>query len=92
MIGELDEINRKSLKLQKSENVTEMKNFIALIESQKTLKNFTQYTFPTFHGCKIDENYNETYIGYIENTPGSKLSQSVQIKTTIYIDLRFIWR
>ena len=37
MVGELDEITRKSLKLQKSENVTKMKKFIALIESQKTM-------------------------------------------------------
>lgn len=37
MVGELDEITRKSLKLQKSENVTKMKKVIALIESQKTM-------------------------------------------------------
>ena len=74
MIGQLDEINRKSMKLKESENVTEMKKFIALIESQKTMKNFTQYTFPTFHECKIDEKYIETYFGYIENTRGSKLT------------------
>ena len=73
MIGRLDEINRKSLKLQKSENVTEMKKFIALIESQKTMENFTQYTFPTFQGSNIDENYIETYFGYIENIQECKL-------------------
>ena len=52
---QLDEINRKSVKLKESENFTEMKKFIALIERQKTMKNFTQYTFPTFHECKIDK-------------------------------------
>ena len=72
MIGELDEINRKSLKLQKSENVTEMMKFIPLIESQKTMENFTQYTFPTFQGSIIGKNSIETYFGYIENIQESK--------------------
>lgn len=74
MIGWLDEIHRKSMNLQKSENVTKMKKFIAFIESQKIMKNLTQYAFPTFYWCKINKNYVETYLGYIEKMQGSDLS------------------
>ena len=53
-IGNIDELNRKSTRLQKAKNVTEMQKFIPVITEQKTMKEFTQYTFPTFHECKIE--------------------------------------
>ena len=74
MIGYFNEINRKSMKLQKSSNVTEMKNFISVIESQITAKSFKQYTLPKFHGCKIDKTYIESYFGYIEKIQENELS------------------
>mgnify|MGYP003692096511 CR=1 FL=1 len=30
------------------------------------MKELAQYTFPTFHHCKIDENHLKTHFGYIE--------------------------
>nr|XP_022321033.1 uncharacterized protein LOC111123167 [Crassostrea virginica] len=73
MIGKMDEMNRKTTVLQKSKNVTEMQKFRLVIKEQKTLRDFTQYTFPTFLECKIDENYMKTYFGYIEKMQERKI-------------------
>ncbi|XP_078327076.1 uncharacterized protein LOC144623043 [Crassostrea virginica] len=74
VIGKIDEMNRKSRKLQNSKNVTEMQKFRPVITEQNTLKEFTQYTFPTFYKCKIDENYLQNYFGYIEKMHERKIS------------------
>nr|XP_022326821.1 uncharacterized protein LOC111126453 [Crassostrea virginica] len=74
MIGKIDEINRKSTKLLLSKNVTEMQKFKSVITEQNTLKEFTQYTFPTFNKCEIDENYLQSYFGYIEKMHERKIS------------------
>ena len=44
----MDEMNRKTTKLQKSKNVTVIEKFRQVIRKQKTMKEYTQYTFPTF--------------------------------------------
>nr|XP_022324329.1 uncharacterized protein LOC111125127 [Crassostrea virginica] len=66
LIRKMDEMNRKTTKLQKAKNVTEIQKFRLVIRKQKTMKEYTQYTFPTFFEIKIDENHLETYFGYIE--------------------------
>lgn len=43
-----------------------MQKFKPKIEEQRTMKELAQYTFPTFHHCKIDENHLKTHFGYIE--------------------------
>ena len=55
MIEKIDEMNRKTTELQKSKNVMEMQKFRLVIRDQKSLKEFTQYTFPTLHECEFDE-------------------------------------
>ena len=72
--GNMDEMDRKTTQLQKSENVMEMQKFIPVIREQKIMKEFTQYTFPTFCECKIDENYLQNYFGYIEKMQDRKIS------------------
>ncbi|XP_078322991.1 uncharacterized protein LOC144622241 [Crassostrea virginica] len=74
LIGKIDEMNRKSTKLLHSKNVTEMQKFRSVITEQNTLKEFTQYTFPTFYKCKIDENHLQKYFGYIEKMHERKIS------------------
>ena len=74
MIGKIDEMNRNSTKLQNSKTVTEMQKFRPIITEQNTLKEFTQYTFPTFYKCKIDEHYLQNYFGYIEKMHERKIS------------------
>nr|XP_022325289.1 uncharacterized protein LOC111125603 [Crassostrea virginica] len=74
MIGKMDEMNRKTTVLQKCQNVTEMQKFRPVIKEQKTLREFTQYIYPTFLECKIDENYLQTYFGYIEKMQERKIS------------------
>nr|XP_022323137.1 uncharacterized protein LOC111124511 [Crassostrea virginica] len=73
MIGKMDEMNIKTTELQKSKNVTEMQKFRPVIRKQKLLREFTQYTFPTFHELKIDENYLQTYFGYFEKMQERKI-------------------
>nr|XP_022301797.1 uncharacterized protein LOC111109841 [Crassostrea virginica] len=73
IIGKMDEMNRKTTRLQKSKNITELHKFRAVIKEQKTLKEFTQYTIPIFHECKIDKNYLQTYFGYIEKMQEKKV-------------------
>ncbi|XP_078327084.1 uncharacterized protein LOC111122792 isoform X2 [Crassostrea virginica] len=74
VIGKIDEMNKKSKKLQKSKNVTEMEKFRPVITEQNILKEFTQYTFPTFNKCEIDENYLQNYFGYIEKKHERKIN------------------
>ncbi|XP_078323261.1 uncharacterized protein LOC144622464 [Crassostrea virginica] len=74
VIGKVDEMNRKSTKLLHSKNITEMQKFRPVITEQNTLKEFTQYTFPTFYKCKIDENHLQKYFGYIEKMHERKIS------------------
>ena len=73
MIGKIDEMNTKTTELQKSKNVTEMQKFRPVIKKQKMLRDINQYTFPTFHKCKIDENNLQSYIGYIEKNQERKI-------------------
>nr|XP_022323129.1 protein wech-like [Crassostrea virginica] len=73
MIGKMDEMDRKTTELQKSNNVTEMQKFRPVIREKKTLKEFIQYTFPTFYECEIEENYMQTYFGYIEKLQEKKI-------------------
>nr|XP_022321336.1 uncharacterized protein LOC111123346 [Crassostrea virginica] len=73
MIGKMDKINRKTTQLQKSKNVMEMQKFRPVIKKEKTMKEFTQYTLPTFFEIKIDENYLQTYFGYIEKMQERKI-------------------
>ncbi|XP_078327006.1 uncharacterized protein LOC144623031 [Crassostrea virginica] len=74
MIEKMDEMNWKSTRLQKAKNVTEMQKFVPAIAEQKIMKEFTQYTFPTFYECKIDENYLQTNFGFIEKMQEIKIS------------------
>ena len=76
MIGNIDEMNRKTMQLQKSGDVTKIEKFESVIKEQKTLEEFTQYTFPTFCGGKIDENYLQTNFGYFEKIQERKLPLS----------------
>ncbi|XP_022321337.2 uncharacterized protein LOC111123347 [Crassostrea virginica] len=73
MIGKMDEMNKKTTQLQKCQNVTEMQKFRPVIKEQKKLREFTQYIYPTFLECKIDENYLQTYFGYIEKMQERKI-------------------
>ena len=65
-MGKIDEMNVNSKQLQHSNNETEMQKFRPVITYKVTLRECTQYTFPTFYECKIDENYLQTFFGYIE--------------------------
>lgn len=72
MMKNLDQINTKATRLQRSHDIKEMQTFIPLIEKQEALAEFTQYSFPTFYECKIDENYLQTYFGYVEKMEEKK--------------------
>uniref|UniRef100_A0A8W8I1I4 B box-type domain-containing protein n=1 Tax=Magallana gigas TaxID=29159 RepID=A0A8W8I1I4_MAGGI len=74
MVGKVDEINGKTVKLKKSKNVKEMQTFVPVIQKQKILNEFSQYSFPSFHECKIDQNYLQTYFGYVEKMQEKKTS------------------
>ena len=50
-----------------------MQKFRPVIREQKTMEEFTQCIFPTFLECKIDENYLQTYFGYIEKMQERKI-------------------
>ena len=65
LIGTVDGMNKKSTKLQKSNNITEMQKYRTLIDEQLAEKKIAQKTFPTFYECKIDEHFLQTYFGYI---------------------------
>lgn len=45
-----------------------------MIEKQETLKEFSQYLFPTFYECEIDAYYLQTFFGYVEKTQQKKTS------------------
>ncbi|XP_052698103.1 uncharacterized protein LOC128176082 [Crassostrea angulata] len=68
MIEKVDEINKTVIELHKSKNAIEIQRFKPMIEKQETLKEFSQYSFPTFYECKIDPNYLQTYFGYVTKT------------------------
>eukprot|EP00105_Crassostrea_gigas_P031329 XP_011454001.1 PREDICTED: uncharacterized protein LOC105346916 [Crassostrea gigas] len=74
LIEKVNEMNGKTIKLQKSKNVTEIQTFIPVIEKQETLSEFSQYSLPTFFECKIDEHYLQTYFGYIDKMQERKTS------------------
>nr|XP_034326321.1 uncharacterized protein LOC117689406 [Crassostrea gigas] len=59
MIGKVDEMNGKTVKLKKSKNVKEMQTFVPVIQKQKSLIEVSQYSFPKLYEYKIDE--------YLEN-------------------------
>ena len=70
MIGKIDEMNRKTTRLQKSKNLTEMMKFIPIITEQKTIK----YTFPKYQECNIDGNSLQTNFGCIKQMQDIKVS------------------
>ena len=73
MIGKLNETDRKSKKLQKSKNLTEMEAFKQTIEEQKTVDQFTQYTLPKFYECKANESCLQSDFGFIEKMLAQKI-------------------
>ncbi|XP_034326281.2 E3 ubiquitin-protein ligase TRIM8 [Magallana gigas] len=74
MIGKVNEMNGKTIKLQKSKNVKEMQTFVPVIQNRKNLNEVSQYSFPTLYECKIDPNYLQTYFGYVEKMQVKKTS------------------
>ena len=74
MILQIDEINRKAMQIQKSKNAMEVQKVKHLLDQKRTMTEFMQLTFPTFHKCKIDDKYIQTYFGYIERMPNIKMS------------------
>uniref|UniRef100_A0A8W8I1U2 B box-type domain-containing protein n=2 Tax=Magallana gigas TaxID=29159 RepID=A0A8W8I1U2_MAGGI len=74
MIGKVNEMNGKTIKLQKSKNVKEMQTFVPVIQNRKNLNEVSQYSFSTFYECKIDPNYLQTYFGYVEKMQVKKTS------------------
>ncbi|XP_052697510.1 uncharacterized protein LOC128175723 [Crassostrea angulata] len=76
MVGKVDEMNGKTVKLKKSKNVKEMQTFVPVIQNHQNLNEFSQYSFPSFHECKIDPNYLQTYFGYVEKMQEKKTSLS----------------
>ncbi|XP_078323006.1 uncharacterized protein LOC111127213 [Crassostrea virginica] len=69
MIGKINEICKTATKLQRSNDVQEMQAFWPVLEEQDTIEEIRQYTFPSFNECQIDENYLQTYFGYIDKIP-----------------------
>ncbi|XP_065944671.1 E3 ubiquitin-protein ligase TRIM71-like [Magallana gigas] len=59
MVWKVNKINGKTRKLQKSKNVTEMQTFVPVIQTQESLSEVSQYSFPMLYEYKIDE--------YLEN-------------------------
>uniref|UniRef100_K1Q039 Tripartite motif-containing protein 45 n=2 Tax=Magallana gigas TaxID=29159 RepID=K1Q039_MAGGI len=77
MIEKVDEMNREVTKLQKSHDVKKMQTFIPEIEKHKSPSEFLQYSFPKFHGGKIDL---QAYFGYVE-----KLQEEAKVSTVISV-------
>nr|XP_022306687.1 tripartite motif-containing protein 45-like [Crassostrea virginica]XP_022306688.1 tripartite motif-containing protein 45-like [Crassostrea virginica]XP_022306689.1 tripartite motif-containing protein 45-like [Crassostrea virginica] len=73
MIGKLNETDRKSKKLQKYKNLTEIEAFKQTIEEQKTVDEFTQYTLPKFYECKANESCLQSDFGFIEKMLARKI-------------------
>ncbi|XP_078336429.1 uncharacterized protein LOC111132200 [Crassostrea virginica] len=73
MIEKIDEMKWTTAKLQNSKNVTNMQKFKSKIEVLETMKEFPQYTFPTFHASKIDEHHMQTFFGYIQKVQETKV-------------------
>uniref|UniRef100_K1RJS9 Tripartite motif-containing protein 45 n=1 Tax=Magallana gigas TaxID=29159 RepID=K1RJS9_MAGGI len=59
MIEKVDEMNGKTIKLQKSKNVKKMQTFVPVFQNRKNLNEVSQYSFPKLYEYKIDE--------YLEN-------------------------
>nr|XP_019926568.2 uncharacterized protein LOC105337167 isoform X2 [Crassostrea gigas]XP_034327027.1 uncharacterized protein LOC105337167 isoform X2 [Crassostrea gigas] len=74
MIGKVDEMNGKTIRLKKSKNVKEMQTFVPVIQNRKILNEFSQHSFPSFYECKIDPNYLQSYFGYVEKMQENKTS------------------
>lgn len=59
MIGEVNELNEKTIQLQKSKNVKEMEAFVPVIQKHMKIGNVPTYTctysFPKSFDSKIDE-------------------------------------
>lgn len=79
MIEKIDEMNREVTKLQRSHDVQKkkMQTFIPEIEKHKSPSEFFQYSFPKFHGGKIDL---QAYFGYVE-----KLQEEAKVSTVISV-------
>ncbi|XP_056015641.1 uncharacterized protein LOC125675256 [Ostrea edulis] len=73
ILGKVDEINATTTELKNTQNVMDIKKLIARIENQETPSEITQYSFPVFCECKIDDNYLKSYFGYIENIQDRKI-------------------
>ncbi|XP_078327225.1 uncharacterized protein LOC144617672 [Crassostrea virginica] len=69
MIGKINEICKKATKLQKANDIKEMQAFWSILKEKETIQEIRPYTFPSFAECQIDENYLQTYFGYIEKIP-----------------------
>ncbi|XP_022328640.2 uncharacterized protein LOC111127653 [Crassostrea virginica] len=69
MIGKINEICKKATKLQKANDIKEMQAFWPILKEKETIQEIRPYTFPSFAECQIDENYLQTYFGYIEKIP-----------------------
>ena len=70
----IDEINTELKRIQKSKNVGEMQKFKLEIKEQTTIQEITEYLFPTYHECTINENNMPAYFGYIEKKSEKTLS------------------
>ncbi|XP_056001162.1 uncharacterized protein LOC130046459, partial [Ostrea edulis] len=68
-----DEMNATTRKLKKSQNVLKLKKLVAIIKNQETPSEITQYSFPVFCKCEIDDNYLKLNFGYIENVQERKI-------------------
>uniref|UniRef100_A0A8W8I1N9 B box-type domain-containing protein n=1 Tax=Magallana gigas TaxID=29159 RepID=A0A8W8I1N9_MAGGI len=85
MIGKVDEMNGKTMKLQKSKNVTEMQSFVPVIQKQERLSEVSQYSFPKLYEYKIDE-YLENKLK--ENGLSGRIISEIPTVTFV-IDTRF---
>jgi Na+/phosphate symporter len=51
ILRKVDEINTITMKVKKTYNILEFKNYISIIEKQETVSEIAQYSFPVF--CKF---------------------------------------
>ncbi|XP_065944450.1 tripartite motif-containing protein 2 [Magallana gigas] len=85
MIGKVDEMNGKTIKLKKSKNVKDMQTFVPVIQNRKNLNEVSQYSFPKLYEYKVDV--------YLENKlkendlSGRRISEIPTV--TIVIDTKF---
>ncbi|XP_065945333.1 protein wech-like [Magallana gigas] len=81
MIRRVDDMNGKTVKLQKSKNVTEMQSFVPVIEKQESLSDVSQYSFPKLYEYKIDE-YLENQLKE-NNLSGLRISEVPTVNSVI---------